>query len=237
MKFLNSDSLKTYKDKISEYASKVFQFETADDSDITDLMEGIHKYKISIFPKAFSRYYTNSMCRLNIHKKSGKLELTNVTSKSCINCNAVYDNKYNLHFYSETGLYTSLGSGVYYPPNGSTNFPVDTYCLESVLEGEGQCLGGQNNPNTYKMEFENSELDRIEFFPSWNAYGYYSQYYNSRFSNAVTVKVECDGKEVFNGEITGLVKYDRVKIVFDKFNEVHLEKFNVGNASAFEQYY
>ena len=60
---------------------------------------------------------------------------------------------------------------------------------------------------------------------------------NARYSKEVTIKVECDGNEVFSDTISGLVKYDRVKIVFDKFNEVHLEKFNVGKASAFKDYY
>lgn len=232
MKFLNPDSLKVHKDKISEYASKVFQFETAEDSDIESLMSGTHKYKITIFPHVFNDKKTNAMCRLNIHKKSGKLELIDITSKSNIDCTAVYNNEYTLHFYTPTRIFDNTYS---LPPDGK-NFPVNTFCIESVLEGEGQCFGNQRNPNTYYMELDISDLDRIEFFPSYNAYGWHSQCYYERYSNAVTVKVECDGKEVFNGEITGLVKYDRVKIVFDKFNEVHLEKFNVGSAAAFANY-
>ena len=226
---IDLNSLKLYTQKIS----KVFQFETADESEIESLMSGTHKYKISIFPKEFNESKTNAMCRLNIYKKSGKLELTDVTSKSNIDCTAVYNNEYTLHFYTPTRLYYNT----YIFPSDGKNFPDDTFCLESVLEGEGQCLGKQNNPNTYYMEFEISGLDRIEFFPSYNAYGWNSQSYYSRFSNTVTVTVECDGTQVFSDTISGLVKYDRVKIVFDKFNEVHLEKFNVGTSSAFKDYY
>lgn len=231
MKVLKTDSLKLYKDKLETYIPDLL--ETADESDITDLMEGIHKYKISIFPSMCSEYSNNYLCRLNIHRKSDKLELTDITSKSNIDCTAVYNNEYTLHFYTPTYLYF----GLQYPNNGE-NFSSDYFhCLESVLEGEGQCAGKQDNPNTYYMELDISALDRIEFFPSWNAYGYGSEYFNARYSKAVTVKVECDGVEVFSDTISGLVKYDRVKIVFDKFNKVHLEKFNVGSASAFKDYY
>ena len=225
---IDLNSLKLYTQKIS----KVFQFETADESEIESLMSGTHKYKISIFPSKCSEYSNNYMCRLNIHRKSGKLTLTEVKSKSNVDCNAVYDNEYNLHFYTPTYLYF----GLQYPNDGE-NFTSDYFhCLESVLEGEGQCAGKQNNPNTYYMEFEISSLDRIEFFPSWNAYGYGSEYMNARYSKEVTIKVECDGNEVFSDTISGLAMYDRVKIVFDKFNEVHLEKFNVGSAAAYANY-
>ena len=48
------------------------------------------------------------------------------------------------------------------------------------------------------MELEISSLDRIEFFPSWNAYGFYSEHFTNgnRYSSAVTVDVECDGEKV-----------------------------------------
>lgn len=221
MKFLKPDSLKLYKNKLETYIPDLL--ETADESDIENLMEGMHKYKISIFPNVNSNSYcgTNSMCRLNIHRKSGKLTLTEVKSKSDVDCNAVYDNKFNLHFYTPTRLW----GGPYY--------------VENILKGEGQCLSDSYQPNKFYMDLEISSLDRIEFFPSWNAYGLYSEHFTNgnRYSTAVTVDVECDGEKVFSGTISGLVRYDRVKIVFDSFNKVHLEKFNVGKASAFEQYY
>ena len=217
MTVLKTDSLKHYKDKLETYISDLL--ETASESDIDGLMQDLHQYKICIFPSAFSDYYTNAMCRLNIHRKSGKATLTDLKSKTNINCNAVYDNEVNLHFYTPTKLY-NVG-----------------YCVENILKGEGQCLGGKQSANKYYMEMEISSLDRIEFFPSWNAYGFYSEYFGSRYSTAVTVDVECDGEKVFSGTISDLVKYDRVKIVFDSFNKVHLEKFNVGTAEAFKDYY
>lgn len=217
MKTLKTDSLKLYKDKLPEFISSIC--ETADESEIIDLMEGLHQYKIIIFPSAFSQYYTNAMCRLNIHRKTGKATITALKSKLNTDCTAVFDDKYTLHFYTPTNLY-NVG-----------------YCVENILKGEGQCLGGKSSANKYFMEMEISDLDRIEFFPSWNAYGDSSEYYGSRYSTAVTVDVECDGEKVFSGTISDLVKYDRVKIVFDSFNKVRLEKFNVGSAEAFKDYY
>lgn len=219
MKTLKIDSLKHYKDKLETYIPDLL--ETATESDIDGLMQDLHQYKIHIFPSAFSYNGTNSMCRLNIHRKTGKATLTDLKRITDINCNAVYDNKYTLHFYTTTRLW----GGPYY--------------VENILKGEGQCLSNGYNPNKYYMELEISSLDRIEFFPSWNAYGFYSEHYENgpRFSKTVTVDVECDGEKVFSGTISDLVRYDRVKIVFDSFNKVHLEKFNVGSASAFKDYY
>ena len=215
MTVLKTDSLKLYKDKLETYIPDLL--ETASESDIDGLMQDLHKYKICIFPSAFSDYYTNAMCRLNIHRKTGKATLTDLKSKYNTDCNAVYDNKFNLHFYTPTRLYNV------------------SYSVESVLKGEGQCLGGKSSANKYYMEMEISSLDRIEFFPSWDVWN--SQTYESRRSTAVTVDVECDGEKVFSGTISDLVKYDRVKIVFDSFNKVHLEKFNVGTSEAFKDYY
>lgn len=215
MKTLKIDSLKLYKNKLETYIPDLL--ETASESDIDGLMLDLHQYKICIFPSAFSDYYTNAMCRLNIHRKTGKATLTSSKSKLNTDCTAVYDDKYTLHFYTPTRLYNV------------------SYSVESVLKGEGQCLGGKSSANKYYMEMEISSLDRIEFFPSWDVWN--SQNYEGRHSSAVTVDVECDGEKVFSGTISGLVKYDRVKIVFDSFNKVHLEKFNVGTASAFKDYY
>ena len=221
MKTLKTDSLKLYKNKLSEFISSIC--ETTDESEIIDLMEGLHQYKIRIFPNVNTGSYegTNCMCRLNIHRKTGKATLTDLKSTTDINCNAVYDNKFNLHFYTSGRLWGG------------------PYRVEHILQGEGQCLSDSYSPKTYYMEMEISQLDRIEFFPSWNAYGYYSIHFDNgkRYSSEVTVSVECDGKEIFNDKISGLVKYDRVKIVFDKFDKVHLEKFNVGTAEAFKDYY
>ena len=219
MKTLKIDSLNLYKNKLETYIPDLL--ETASESDIDGLMQDLHQYKICIFPSAFSYGGTNSMCRLNIHRKTGKATLTDLKRITYINCNAVYDNKFNLHFYTPTRLW----GGPYY--------------VENILKGEGQCLGDEYNPSKYFMELEISSLDRIEFFPSWNAYGFYSEHYENgpRYSSAVTVDVECDGEKVFSGTISGLVRYDRVKIVFDKFNKVHLEKFNVGTKEAYKDYY
>lgn len=230
---LKTDSLKLYKDKLETYIPDLL--ETASESDIDGLMSDSHQYKICIFPRA-QQYGTTMMCRLNIHRKTGKATLTDLKSKLNTDCTAVFDDKYTLHFYTPTDLW----DGTFAPD--SSNFPLGSFdynvhCVESVLEGEGQCLGAGNNPNKYYMELKISDLDRIEFFPSWNAYGWLSEKYNARYSTAVTVKVECDGEKVFSGTISNLVKYDRVKIVFDSFNKVHLEKFNVGSASAFKDYY
>ena len=221
MKILNINSLKLYKNKLETYISDLL--ETASESDIDSLMLDLHQYKISIFPNVNSNSYkgTNTMCRLNIHKKTGKATLTDLKRITDIDCNAVYDNKFNLHFYTLTRLW----GGPYY--------------VENILKGEGQCISDENRPNKFYMDLEISSLDRIEFFPSWNAYGFYSEFFTNgnRYSSAVTVDVECDGEKVFSGTISGLVKYDRVKIVFDSFNKVHLEKFNVGSASAYKDYY
>ena len=236
MKTLKIDSLKLYKNKLETYIPDLL--ETAAESDINSLMLDLHKYKISIFPSAFSYGGANAMCRLNIHRKTGKATLTALKSKKNIDCNAVYDDKYTLHFYTLSKLWNGIfAPNGYVYPSGSFNYTE--YCVESVLEGEGQCLSGENNPNKYYMEMEISSLDRIEFFPSWNAYGFYSEYYENgpRFSKDVTVDVECDGEKVFSGTISGLVRYDRVKIVFDKFNKVHLEKFNVGTKEAYKDYF
>ena len=214
---IDLNTLKLYTKKVREL-QKQSSFEIADESEIIDMMKGTHRYKIRIFPHAFNEYHTNAMCRLNIHRKPGKATLTELKSTSRTDCTAVYDNEYNLRFYTPTAVYNSY------------------YAVENILKGDGQCIGKENSPNTYYMELEISQLDRIEFFPSYNARGYMSEYYFSRFSDAVDVSVECDGKEVFSDTLSGLVKYDRVKIVFDKFNKVHLEKFNVETAAAFEQY-
>ena len=233
MTVLKTDSLKLYKDKLETYIPDLL--ETASESDIDGLMSDLHQYKICIFPSV-QEYGTTMMCRLNIHRKTGKATLTSLKSKLNTDCTAVFDDKYTLHFYTPTELW----DGTFVP--GSSNFPLgsfnyNVYCVESVLEGEGQCMGARNNPNKYYMELEISSLDRIEFFPSFNAFGWNSQHYNTRWSTAVTIDVECDGEKVFSGTISDLVKYDRVKIVFDSFNKVHLEKFNVGSASAFKDYY
>ena len=221
MTVLKTDSLKLYKDKLETYIPDLL--ETASESDIDGLMQDLHQYKICIFPSAHSDSYcgTKAMCRLNIHRKTGKATLTDLKSTTDINCNAVYDNKFNLHFYTSGRLWGG------------------PYHIENILKGEGQCLSDSDRPNKYYMELEISSLDRIEFFPSWNAYGFYSEHFEngSRYSPAVTVDVECDGEKVFSGTISDLVKYDRVKIVFDSFNKVHLEKFNVGTAEAFKDYY
>ena len=235
MKLLKTDSLKLYKDNLETYIPDLL--ETASESDIDGLMQDLHQYKISIFPSTFSYRNCNAMCRLNIHRKTGKATLTSLKSKLNTDCTAVYDDKYNLHFYTPTTLFNNTQ----YAP-GNTNYPSGSfnytdYCVESVLEGEGQCLGNGNNPNKYFMEMEISNLDRIEFFPSWNAYGWFSEHFGSRYSTAVTVDVECDGEKVFSGTITDLKIYDRVKIVFDSFNKVHLEKFNVGTKAAYADYY
>lgn len=158
---------------------------------------------------------------MNIHRKTGKAALTDLKSTTDINCNAVYDNKFNLHFYTSGRLWGG------------------PYRVENILKGEGQCLGDHDSPKKYYMKLEISSLDRIEFFPSWNAYGFYSEHFENkrRYSTAVTVDVKCDGEKVFSDTISGLVKYDRVKIVFDSFNKVHLEKFNVGTKEAYKDYY
>ncbi len=234
MKTIKIDSLKLYKNKLETYIPDLL--ETATESDIDGLMQDLHQYKICIFPKTFSYGHTNAMCRLNIHRKTGKATITALKSKLNTDCTAVFDDKYTLHFYTPSRLWNGqFAPNGYLYPSGSFNYTE--YSVESVLEGVGQCLGGEGSPNKYYMEMEISSLDRIEFFPSWNAYGWFSEHFGSRYSTAVTVDVECDGEKVFSGTISDLKIYDRVKIVFDSFNKVHLEKFNVGTASAFEDYY
>ena len=124
MTVLKTDSLKLYKDKLETYIPDLL--ETASESDIDGLMSDLHKYKICIFPKAFSYGHTNAMCRLNIHRKTGKATLTDLKSTTDINCNAVYDNKFNLHFYTPTELFSGINtpSGDKYP---SGSFPEGYY--------------------------------------------------------------------------------------------------------------
>ena len=88
MKSLKINSLKLYKDKLETYIPDLL--ETADESDIDGLMQDLHQYKICIFPSAFSYNGTNSMCRLNIHRKTGKATLTDLKRTTDINCNAVW---------------------------------------------------------------------------------------------------------------------------------------------------
>ena len=78
-------------------------------------------------------------------------------------------------------------------------------------------------------------MSSISFFPAWNRYGTRGgEFKKGGYSKSVNVKVYCDDEEIFNGNLTGLVANDRVYVTFDKFNQCHLEKINVGSAAAAE---
>ena len=111
------------------------------------------------------------------------------------------------------------------------------YCLP--LKSDGQCLATSSNPySVYVFALDKiANLSSISFFPSWNRYGTRgNEFKGNRYSKSVNVKVYCDDEEIFNGELSGLVPNDRVYVTFDKFNQCHLEKINVGSAEAFANY-
>ena len=111
------------------------------------------------------------------------------------------------------------------------------YSVAYPLRGDGQCLAWDNGIMYTFILDKIANLSSVSFFPSWNRYGTRGNNYNMlNYSTSVSVKVYCDDEEIFNGEISGLVANDRVYVTFDKFNQCHLEKINVGSAEAFANY-
>ena len=105
-----------------------------------------------------------------------------------------------------------------------------------ILRGEGQCFAYVNYKYLFILD-KIANLSSISFFPSWNRAGVRANDFRGvRYATGVKVKVYCDDEEIFNGEITNLVANDRVYVTFDTYNQCHLEKINVGSASAFANY-
>ena len=104
-----------------------------------------------------------------------------------------------------------------------------------VLRGDGQCLSIKPLVPYIITLDKIANLSSISFFPAWNRYGTRGgEFKKGGYSKSVNVKVYCDDEEIFNGNLTGLVANDRVYVTFDKFNQCHLEKINVGSAAAAE---
>ena len=221
MTVLKTDSLKLYKDKLENYISD--SLETATESEVINVFSGPHKYRFEILPSISASgegYFL--LCRLNVEQNKKRLAFENIdyskrkASKAIINtqqgvCNVSISND---------GIYDSGYD----------------YSVAYVLRGDGQCLGTWGG-ELYKVELDKiANLSSISFFPSWNRYGTRGSEFNNRYSKSVNVKVYCDDEEIFNGEISGLVANDRVYVTFDGHNRCHLEKINVGSASAFANY-
>ena len=223
MTVLKTDSLKLYKDKLENYISALP--ETASESEVIEtFFEKSCKYTFEILPSASDEgYYL--LCRLNVEQNKKRLTFENIdysnrkASKAIINtqqgvCNVSISN-----------------DGIY-----STNSSYD-YSAAYILRGDGQCLAWDNGiMYTFTLD-KIANLSSISFFPSWNRYGTRgNDFKGTRYSKSVRVKVYCDDEEIFNGELSGLVPNDRVYVTFDKFNQCHLEKINVGSAEAFANY-
>ena len=221
MTILNTNSLKLYKDKLENYISDSLEY--SDESEVINVFSELHKYSFEISPgMSDEQYYL--LCRLNVEQNKKRLAFENINysniraSKAIINtpqgvCNVSISNP---------DVYGWDGYSVAYP-----------------LRGDGQCLATSSNPySVYTFILDKiADLSSVSFFPSWNRYGTRGNDFNvKRYSKSVSVKVYCDDEEIFSGDLTGLVPNDRVYVTFDKFNQCHLEKINVGSASAFANY-
>ena len=222
MTVLKTDSLKLYKDKLETYIPDLLV--TASESEVIEtFFEKSCKYTFEISPSASDEdYYL--LCRLNVEQNKKRLTFENIdysnrkASKAIINtqqgvCNVSISNP---------DVYRWDGYSVAYP-----------------LRGDGQCLATSSNPySVYTFVLDKiANLSSVSFFPSWNRYGTRgNDFKGTRYSKSVNVKVYCDDEEIFNGKLSGLVPNDRVYVTFDKFNQCHLEKINVGSAEAFANY-
>lgn len=221
MTVLKINSLKLYKDKLETYIPDLL--ETPSESEIESIFSPAHKYTFEISPSASNDGYYQ-LCRLNVEQNKKRLTFENIdysnrkASKAIINtqqgvCNVSISND---------GIFID---GHY------------DYSVAYILRGDGQCLGLRGG-ELYKVALDKiANLSSVSFFPSWNRYGTRgNDYTENRYSKSVSVKVYCDDEEIFNGELSGLVPNDRVYVTFDKFNQCHLEKINVGSAEAFANY-
>ena len=220
MTILDTNSLKLYKDKLKNYFSDSLEY--SDESEVINVFSGLHKYRFEISPSNDDwGYYP--LCRLNVEQNKKRLAFENIdysnrkVSKAIINtkqgvCNVSISNSKIIDL---------------------SNYD---YSVAYVLRGDGQCILNSKNPYTFILD-KIAALSSVSFFPSWNRYGTRGNEFNGKlYSKSVNVKVYCDDEVIFNDTISGLVPNDRVYVTFDKFNQCHLEKINVGSASAFANY-
>lgn len=222
MTILNTNSLKLYKDKLETYIPDLL--ETATESDVINVFSELHKYRFEILPSTTPAYY-RLLCRLNVEQNNERLSFENIDYSKYTDTTAIINTKHGV-------CNVSISNSNTYGARGDEW----AYSVAYLLRGNGQCLATGNEP--YTITFDKiANLSSISFFPSWNGVGYRAEDFNAAgYSKSVNVKVYCDDEEIFNGEISGLVACDRVYVTFDKFNQCHLEKINVGSAAAFANY-
>lgn len=223
MTILKTDSLKLYKDKLENYISDLP--ETASESEVIEtFFETPCKYTFEILPSLTVEgldYYP--LCRLNVEQNKKRLTFENITYSSRANSKALIN--------TEQGV-----CNVSISNSKICDLSNYDYSVAYVLRGDGQCILNSKKPYTFILD-KIAGLSSISFFPSWNRYGTRGNDFKGKiYSTSVSVKVYCDDEEIFNGEISGLVACDRVYVTFDKFNQCHLEKINVGSAEAFANY-
>ena len=218
---IDLNSLKLYTKKTQE--KKLF--ETASESDVINAFSELHKYTFEILPSASDADY-RLLCRLNVEQNNERLSFENIDYSEYKNSTATINTKQGV-------CNVSISNSKIYGSRGSYGWG---YAAAYPLRGDGQCLATGNVP--YTITFDKiANLSSISFFPSWNGVGYRAEdFKNDWYSTWVSVKVKCDDEEIFNDKISGLVKCDRVYVTFDKFNQCHLEKINVGSAEAFANY-
>lgn len=222
MTVLKINSLKLYKDKLETYISDLR--ETATESEVINVFSELHKYRFEILPSKTRQGY-RLLCRLNVEQNNERLSFENIDYSKHTDTTAIINTKHGV-------CNVSISNSTIHAARGDEW----GYSVAYPLRGNGQCLAEGNVP--YTITFDKiANLSSISFFPSWNGAGYRAEDFNAvGYSKSVNVKVYCDDEEIFNGEISGLVACDRVYVTFDKFNQCHLEKINVGSAEAFANY-
>lgn len=216
---IDLNALKLYTKKISE---KKF-FETAEDSDINAIFSPAHKYTFEIYPSDNAgRNDYALLCRMNVEQNNKRLAFENIDYSKRTDSKAIINTKEGI-------CNVSISNSQIYPSG------VYDYSVAYILRGEGQCFAHVNYKYLFILD-KIANLSSISFFPSWNRYGVRANEFGDRYATGVKVKVYCDDEEIFNGEMTGLVPNDRVYVTFDKFNQCHLEKINVGSAAAYANY-
>ena len=213
---IDLNSLKLYTKKISEEKF----FETANESEIDSIFSPEHKYTFEIYPSnGVSNEAYSHLCRMNVEQNNKRLAFENIDYSNPEATKAIINT-------SNSICNVSLSNdGIY-----------DGYSVAYILRGEGQCFSYPNYKYLFILD-KIANLSSISFFPSWNRYGYRANdFKGNRYAPSVRVKVYCDDEEIFNNKITGLVANDRIYVVFDTYNQCHLEKINVGSAEAFANY-
>lgn len=217
---IDLNSLKLYTKKISEEKF----FKTADESEVDSIFSPPHKYTFEIYPSVDSENSGyNPFCRMNVEQNNKRLTFENINYSNTRAAKAIINTSKGI-------CNVSLSNDRIYQLSGYD------YSAAYPLRGNGQCLAGSNSKYLFILD-KIANLSSISFFPSWNGVGdRANDFYRGWYSTSVRVKVFCDDEEIFNNEITGLVKCDRVYVVFDTYNQCHLEKINVGSAAAFANY-